>query len=221
MSDLVLSLDPAMRNMGYRVHKIDETKQSLGDKVYGGTFSTSNTEIDMVRRCSMIASNALWLIDRFDPKYVVLEGPIEFGQSRSISGTVLFSLIKAPLSNVLFRSLLKTPLNLKTVIVIHPRRLDSLLTEDGNKNTPALNRVRYEKFCGEKPACSEHEIDAYFLAFFGIRFIKIILEKSWDMVLLTPRERECYLESLTKKKGEWEINSMLAQEHAAWWNFPG
>ena len=80
--------------------------------------------------------------------------------------------------------------------------------------------------------CTEHEADAYFLAYHGTRFYLSCLTEAWPRSILSEKERNFFLKSskpLFKRKkidgkfqkvntGEKESTAMLDLPGKCWWN---
>jgi hypothetical protein len=235
--DLVLGVDQAMRNTGWQLIQVPQAMQGDEHKAVslkeGGTWTEDDTDKTELDRLIVQAKVIHDIIKQYKPTVVVLENALSIGQDRSPSGLALYCLILAPLRE---SKLADDFASVKQVISIRPERLNSLA--HNKRSVPGSEVVRaFKDKTGHQKRVTHHQADAYFLAYYGVRFMRTCLQNQWPQTILTPKERSIFLEStkevtrrVTKdekaagkkgpqKTGEIENTGMLHQKDYAWWNW--
>ncbi len=224
---IVLGLDLAMLHTGYSAWQCGEDLvRPLETWVASGTLHEADTTAPTVDRIASMAAQVWGLLRTIRPHHVVLEGPLTNGHNRSTTGTATYAVTVLPLrQSALWRAVGLQPLDgtLRTVVQINPARLHRFLRGDLPKQPkPADNKRAYQRATNRCGRSSEHEVDAYWLAHYGWRFICSCLHATLPHQQLLPWEREAFLDSLgSGRRGEETYTGMLHQPQEAWWRPPG
>jgi hypothetical protein len=206
-----LGIDPSLRNLGWQVRDYGP-EVGVGVRVAGGTVVDHDAQSSLVRRLVHVAAQAHTLVALHHPHLVVLEGPLTHGLRRSPTGLALFALIVRPW----LPGATDTGVP-RWVVVLHPARLASLAREDAKPTARSL-KARYRRDTGDERRCSEHEVDAFFCAHFGTRFLRSLVVGDWPRANLTEAEQEAFLFGTKRSRsGDIEEVALLARRGHDWW----
>lgn len=221
MPELVFGIDPALQNTGWCCWQVDlHNPIKLHYFIGGNTLRETDTSYPVVERLDSMAERTWRLLDQYRPDLVVLEGPILNGARRSTTGAALYSLLTLPLRRKALGDTLWGQYRPRGVVTFNPSRLYGLLRERYKKPpTAAANKDLYRQETGMTHSLTEHEVDAYWLAHFGLRFWRTCVEDSHSRDVLTPKEQETFLFSTKiSRKKELVETGMLDQPGDSWWN---
>jgi len=229
----VLGLDSAMTNTGW--HVLDVGPRINGpvgshawfSYVAGGTIKEPDaTEFDPIRlwRTTEAVHNC---VADFKPDILVIENALQVGMSRSTTGLALLSLILQPYRPLSSPSKSFRP---KYVVLITPERLQSIAHEErSTSGTVVVQRYKERAHNPPKHRITQHEADAYFLAYHGTRFIKTAIEETWNLFILSAKEKRVFLEATADVKkrikgkkglhptGEKRSTAMKDLRNQSWW----
>lgn len=221
---LVLGLDSALQNTGWHLQEVmtgdgSVDTHSLMSYHSGGTFKQSDASEPVFVRAQRIRDFVIALVQRESPDLVVIEGPIEYGAQKSPTGLTVYSVIMMELVNLNQRVNFAAP---EYVVTITPDRLPGLIHGKRPKNPAAETAKIYRNLYPEAPRLTQHEAIAYFLCYFGVRFLRTCIQSTWDRSILSPKEKLFFLEAVkrTKRgplKGMQVPNDMLARKGHQWW----
>jgi len=225
----VMGVDPAMNNCGYCMLEVPEGP-FVGDKKYPSWWKSpvgipnfGQMEIKGITVCGPFKNDAakhvrvkrqykqfLTHYHTFKPDVLVLEAQLDVGISKSPSGVALQYLLTSAFiePNDLDLQLLGNHLP-EYVVLIRPERLQSLAH---NQKTTADSVVvtRATEVWPKRMFAVDHMADAAFLAYFGARFVKVCLEKTWLPKILGTQEVSVFITS---------PKPMMKCENTSWW-FP-
>lgn len=228
----VLGLDPAMDNIGWRISEVDLSawpvegvdpktpNHQLFPKVEGGTFNMKKEcPGSWLERMVLGARAVHQLVDEKQPDVISLEGALDKGKNRSTTGLALFALIVEPW----LKQVPEHRHSPSFIISITPERVQSLAY--GKRSTSGTEAKQiYREQTGDQESYrkyTEHETDAYYLAYYGMRFLL--------STVLGPRDQHPWAECLSDKelwifqeatkvvRGTTVNNSLLGKEGEVWW----
>lgn len=227
----IMGIDSAMTNSGWQVLEYDPNllpvptvPMDVHDKltrVAGGTITFDETTTPRVERIIQNANEVHRISALYNCEYVVIEAALDKGQNKSPTGLATYTQIVGPWH----------PSNLQSqavyipeyVISINPERLQSLAHR--RRSTSGTEVVKKYKALAKNPPptrVSQHEADAYFLAYYGLRFLQTILLKTWPLQMLFDHEIAIF-KNATKVDRKTTVlisNSMEARHMQDWWKHP-
>jgi hypothetical protein len=210
----VLGLDTAMVHIGWQALDVAGwPRHDAVRRVDGGTLHDRCRGQSLVRRCWAMAARAHQVVEQQRPDLLVVEDAIYQGQRRSPTGlTVLALVLQHYLPD---RGVGHQP---RYVVLLHPARLHSLAYQGVGKGATATVDTYYEHAQDPPARVTEHEADAYFLAYYGARFLRSCVEPHPDHAL-TPEEVRCF-RTVTARNPRTKVKTVTAmshQENIAWW----
>jgi len=230
----ILGLDSAMSNTGWQVLVVSEASvpqsqtHDLMKREAGGTLKTEATARNEIVRAVWIAEQVKAIIEQYRPDVVTIEGALAVGQNSSPSGLLTLGMIlRDYLPGNTQRDTTHQP---KYVTIITPERLQSIAHKERKTSGTEVVR-RYKEFSGYQQRVTQHEADAYFLAYHGVRFVLTCLESVWPRSILEPKEVSAFLKATKVVKGKvvkgarlpdrTESTAMLEKEGTFWWKLTG
>lgn len=230
----VLGVDSAMRNCGYQILEVDDSPilnhgktLSTYDKMKrldGGTFKQEDASISDITRMYKQANDIRSKIAFYNPHLFVLEDALDVGFNRSTTGVAQCALILEFIHPENFQR----PSNLQAVVLLTPVRLQSLAHKE-RKTSGSEVVKRYKDRTGNNFRLTEHEADAYFLAYHGTRFYLTGVNPVWDKSILDEEETRIFFtaqadvkkripgKSGMHKTGAKKSVSLLDQKGSSWW----
>jgi len=228
---IVMGIDPSLRNTGWQVIKVQMegldspygTTHHLNSYVAGGTLKQENASIEEHIRLLYTTMEFYQIVQKFSPDVIVFESAIDVGRNKSITGFCLHTLMVAPWVNPVFEKLVGW--NPHWIVNIRPERLQSLAHEERSTSGTKVVKKYKELTAGRGSSVpvTHHEADAFFLAYFGSRFVLTCLTKVWPQNILTKNEKRIYLEatSYDKRRKITKTTAMVNLVDTAWWEVPG
>jgi Holliday junction resolvasome RuvABC endonuclease subunit len=240
----ILGVDSSMRNTGWKVLEIDQEWEDPTSIVpiekYKCTDTSTHEEFKMLGGGNIAQPKKESIVDRaegflntydrlqkiidtYNPDIMVIEGTIDYGEHRSVTGVSLFySIIKDFLPSD--RSDSYRP---RMLITITPERLNSIAFRK-RTFTDSETKKLYKEQTKDLSRVTPHEADAYYLAYFGARFYLTNFHKRWDRSIYYTKEKQFFLQSMknifsrkTKTKPRALIGkkniSMLNSNGESWW----
>jgi hypothetical protein len=224
----VMGIDSSLRHSGWLVQEFQpdalrplmnpHPTHPLMHHVAGGTINSDDTSEPRLDRFILNAKKVHQLVDLYKPEIVVIEGALDKGLNRSPTGTAMYVLIVSrwhPLSLVATTSSFP-----QVIITISPERHMSLAHQ--RRSLTGTEKVKaYRKFATEIPKgrVSEHQADAFFLAYHGTRFW-LVKTGRWPSSILTPHEQAIFFDSTVRHP---KTNRRIASKHMSdevgrsWW----
>jgi hypothetical protein len=229
----VMGLDSAMRNSGYVVLDFDPAEiltlkspnptHALMKRVADGTVSYSDTDETRLSRLVSNARDVQDLVSKYTPDIVTIEGALDKGPQRSSTGTALYTLLAGPwfLGKALMQSEEKQAFVPPVVVTLSPERHMAAAHEKRSlTGTEVVKKYRDLVFDKPKGRVSEHQADAYFLAYLGSRFW-MTKKGIWPRSILTPKEDAIFFDfNLRDSKNQRRLasKSMINEEGSSWWD---
>ena len=231
----VLGIDSAMRNTGWSLQSVKtgeflqwlEDSQHFGttppsdgtsthkwmERLDGGTITQTDTSRWEWERIWDAADELFDKIAHEWPGLIVIEHAFVRGRkSGSPTGTAMFCeimrrLIKDPSQN--------DPAHPDWVVAVEPGRLNSLAYR--KKKTTGRETVNfYKERTGLNHRCTEHEADAYHLAYHGVRFLMTAISSKedigrtpWPRSILDKNEQRIFLDD--------PKTAMIGRYSQDWW----
>lgn len=226
----VLGLDSALRNTGWQLLEVDPTKlrphnsphhtHIIMDRLAGGTIKQDDTDETRLDRLVKNAQETHALVHEHKPDMVVIEGALDKGANRSTTGMALYALIVGPWHpSSVYSTGLHTP---SFILTITPERLLSIAY--GSRSIKGGDCVnKYRELAKETPKgrVSQHEVDAYFLAYHGVRFYFTCVTEEWPKSILTDKEAAMFYDQgriVDAKSGRtFSGTPIIKQEGQNWW----
>lgn len=237
----ILAIDPAMANIGIwcgdlldgdperLVSQCPSWQSDKGSQCYSllheiarGTLTTSPTEPmwNRIQECTDFIHGS---IEVYRPNILISEAVLTHGPSRNVTGGMV-------LASILDRYRELPRKNecsfLEAVLTIPPSKLRSVAHQaskktKGQKITKAIVKQRYRdvRLLPKKTRLTDHEADAFFLAYHGIRFWMTCVTNQWSKNILTPAEVRAYITG-TGKNPRTKIEhstALIKSEGDQWW----
>lgn len=189
-------------------------------RVAGGTVSFDETTTPRVERIILNANEIHRIAAIYNCEHVVIEAALDKGQNKSPTGLATYTQIVAPWHPSNHQSVAAyVP---EHVISINPERLQSLAHR--RRSTSGTEVVKKYKALAKNPPTrvTQHEADAYFLAYYGVKFLHTVLLKTWPEALLFDHEVAIYKNAtkVDRKTTTLISNSMEARHMVDWWKHP-
>lgn len=190
-------------------------------KLGGGTITTTPKDTG-ITRYHKIANQIHNLVDAYKPEILSSEAAIEEGPSRNVDHLALLNLILHPyfktseqphrryLNGVNSQELVKIHIP-SYVVLIAPIRLQSMAHEERSTSATEI-RSRYIEATKDPKGLktTEHERDAYFVAYHSFRFYLTAIKGLYrELDFLTIKEKDVMIEN---------PNSMLKRHNQDWWS---
>jgi len=186
------------------------------EKIAGGCICPPDNQgkLPWVVKINSIVPQLHRIVHQYKPDILSVEYQLDKGKSKSPTGMAVFNAIVNPY----YPEALKyfhprvskesnSPEHVPPFLVfIRPEGLQSIAHYERSTNGTTVVR-RYRSVSGDKRV-TEHEADAFFLAYHATRFWGTHLQSVWDKSILT--EKEKYWIDLS-------ATSMLKRTHEAWW----
>lgn len=227
----VMGIDSAMCNTGWQVMEVDpggilqynipHLTYPLMYRVAGGTVVQGETEIPRLERIISVAGCVQSFVQQYRPELIVLEGALDKGESRSTTGVALYVLLARKWLATTYRYEPKPDIFFpNAVITIAPQRLQSMAHE--RRSLTGTEVVKKYKSLAPNPPkgrVSQHEADAFFLAYHGLRFWWT-KEGLWSKSILTAKENAIFFDTTIRdlKSGRRIASkAMVEEEGISWW----
>lgn len=231
----VMGLDSSMRNTGYVVLRMDPADlmtphptphptHPLTHLVSGGTITYDDTSDPRLERIINNVTDVHNLVSEHKPDLVVIEGALDKGINRSPTGVALYALIMAPWHPCRGTYLGLVPNDHyyvpPAVVTISPER-HMAMAHQKRKLTGTEKVKKYKDMAAETPKgrVSEHQADAYFLAYHGVRFW-LTLKAVWPHTILNPNETAIFHDLTVRHpttNRRLASKSMRNEEGITWW----
>lgn len=220
----VMGVDPSLRNTGWQVLEVPddlpaEAKQHKHfKKLAGGTIVEDDASIPDHVRHFRTTAKLHELVTQHKPDLFSIEIPVQVGMSRSTTGMVAYTLSIMPYHQIGRAVSNQTYHKPEWVITFRPERLQALM--HNKRSTKDKETVDlYKSLTGFTGRITVHESDAFFLAYFGYRFLKTSLTREWPTEILSDKEMSVYrtADKKDKKTGLIVNTSMFNSPGEAWW----
>ncbi len=238
----IMAIDPAMANLGVWIGDLlpgspkDSNRHpswmprsgqhtlDLMKEVVRGSLATAPTEF-MWSRIQRGTDFAHSFVENFRPDLIVTEAVLTHGLRRNVTGGMVLAAILdwyRPKPSPWGRSDWYLP---QAVITIPPPKLRSIAhggrKYKGKVVTKAVVKDRFREARGlpKKTRVTDHEADAFFLAYHGLRFWKTCVVRDWPLEALSREETQAFLHSKGKNPRTKIEHStaLLDGEGDGWW----
>lgn len=193
----------------------------LMKQTFRGTLTTTPDQF-MWRRIQRCADFAHQMIRTHKPDLLVTEAVLTHGIQRNVTGGMVLAAILDRYREIPDPSTNEhRPM---AVITIPPPKLRSIAhggpKHKGRKVTKAVVKKRCQEVTGtQEDRWTDHEADAFFLAYYGVRFWNTCVEQSWPQQALGRSEVKAFLTGTAKNARTKETHStaMLDRQGDLWW----